>query len=207
MVSPHFNSVRMGHVILWSMADFWWSASGHRLHKIDEPLQADNRSDRMTTAPTAIHSGSIQLQRRLRARDPSDPRIMGAAPTQFRRAVVNAHFQQTRPLVAEKLAHLWQKETYKSVRHSDIQSGTTPSKLAHSWQRNSPTCGREKPTNRFVTPTFSPGLLLANSPTRGRETRPLVAERNPHNGSVNPTFSLGLGSSRSSSGTACGDGF
>ena len=33
MVSPHFNSVRMGHVILWSMADVWWSASGHRLHK------------------------------------------------------------------------------------------------------------------------------------------------------------------------------
>ena len=102
---------------------------------IDEPLHADNRSDRMTTAPTAIHSGSIQLQRRLPARYPSDPRIMRAAPTQFRRAVVIAHFQQTRPLVAEKLAHLWQRETGHSVRHSDIQFGTMSSKLAHSWQR------------------------------------------------------------------------
>ena len=101
----------------------------------------------MTTAPTAIHSGNIQ--RRLRAWYPSDPRIMQAAPTQFRRAVVIGHFQQTRPLLAEKLAHLWQRETGHSVRHSDIQFVTISSKLAHSWQRASPTCGREKPTQRF----------------------------------------------------------
>ena len=55
-------------------------------------------------------------------------------PTLFGRAVVIAHSQQTRPLVAERLAHLWQRETHKSVRHSDIQFGTAA---------NSPTCGRE----------------------------------------------------------------
>ena len=89
--------------------------------------------------------------RRLRARDPSDLRIMRARPTQYSRAVV--------------IAHLWQRKTHKSVLHSDIQSWTAPSKLAHLWQRDSPTCGREKPTNRFVTPTFSSGVGSRRSST------------------------------------------
>ena len=33
MVSPHFNSVRMDHVVLWSMTDFWWTASAQRQYK------------------------------------------------------------------------------------------------------------------------------------------------------------------------------
>ena len=78
------------------------------------------------------------------------------------------------------------------------------------WQRDSPTCGREKPTNRFVTPIFGSGLGSRFSSTvaaccdsfclkdfgsfrsplaadffsgfgfLSQQTRPLVAERNPH---------------------------
>ena len=66
---------------------------------------------------------------------------MRAAPTQFRRAVVIAHFQQTRPLVVER-----NRPFGSSLRHF---IRTISSKLAHAWQRASPTCGREKPTQRF----------------------------------------------------------
>ena len=46
---------------------------------------------------------------------------------------VRDYSQQTRPLVAESIAHLWQRETHKSVRHSDIQFGSREPSQQHCY--------------------------------------------------------------------------
>ena len=165
MVSPHFNSVRMGHVILWSMADFWWSASGHRLHKSmthfrlttlgsdDHSAYGHTFGQHSAPAPTP-GAGSIGSQdhassahtipacgcnRTLPANSPTRGRetraLVGERNRPFGSSLrhsVRDHFWQTRPLVAESIAHLWQRETHTtlpSIGHSVRDSGAVAASL------------------------------------------------------------------------------
>ena len=106
MFSPHHSSVRTFLRTTWTMATYRRSASGHSPHKSMSHVRRIH-SGPMTTWPTATHFGqrpavptqgeeplSYRSMRRLRARDPSDLRIMRAVLPQYGRALETTHISR-----------------------------------------------------------------------------------------------------------------